>query len=275
MATDTLTSSSAPWGPLQPYLQNQFQRAEDLYQTGGPQYYPENTVAQFGAATNQALNQYTNLANAGSPVVAPAQSQVADTLSGQYLSPTSNPYLQGMYDDAASAVTRNYQEAVAPGIASQFANSGRLGSGLYANAMDSSRDTLSRNLGGMAANLYGGAYNRERDRQMTALGHAPNTAKLGYYDAGQLLNVGELQDQKAQQNLTDQVQRYQFNQERPWDAAARYSGLLGGNYGQTSSQEQYVPSGLQQGLGIGLAGLGVLGGISDAGGISGLLEGLF
>jgi hypothetical protein len=216
MGTETITSTSAPWAPLQPFLQSGFQRAEDLYQTGGPQYFPDSTVAQFGDTTNQALGMYKGIAGQGNPITAPAQNMLAGTLGGDYLDPNSNPYLQGMYDDAAGAVTRNYQEAVAPGIQAQFANSGRANSGLVNNALDQSRDTLSRNLGGMAANLYGQNYQNERNRQLQAASLAPQIGQMSYMDANQMLNVGELEDAKAQQNVTDQFNRYMFNQERPF-----------------------------------------------------------
>lgn len=267
MGTETIESTQAPWGPLQPYLQSGFQRAENLYQTGGPQYFPGSTVAQFGDTTNQALGAYKNIATAGNPITQPTQNMLAGTLNGDYLHPESNPYLQGMFDDAASAVTRQYREAVAPSIQAQFAASGRTGSGLYANAMDSSRDTLSRNLGGMASNIFGGNYQNERNRQLQAASLAPQTAQMSYLDANQLLNVGELEDTKSQQNITDDFNRYMFDQERPFDNLARYQGFLGGNYGSQNSQEQYTPSGWQTGLGIGLTGLGVL---NDVGGLSGL-----
>ena len=55
MATDTVTTTQAPWGPMQPYLTTGFQRAEDLYKTGGPTLYPYNMVTQFGDKTKNAL----------------------------------------------------------------------------------------------------------------------------------------------------------------------------------------------------------------------------
>lgn len=275
MGTETITSTTAPWAPLQPFLQSGFNRAEGLYQQGGPQYFPQSTVAQFGDTTNQALNQYTNLATQGNPIAGPAQGMVADTLSGNFLSPESNPYLQAMSDAANRQTTRQYQEAVVPGIQAQFANSGRTGSGLFANAMDQSRDTLSRSLAESNANLYGNNFQNERNRQMQAAQLAPQTAQLGYLDASQLLNVGEMQDNKSQQNITDQFNRHMFNQERPYDNLARYQGFLGGNYGSESSTPYNTPSGLQQGIGAGLAGLGILGEINQAGGLGGLLGGLF
>lgn len=232
------TTTSAPWGPQQPYLTDTFNRAKNLYATGGPKYYPQNTVAPMSNQTRQGINAYTQTATQGTPVTDSAQQQVNATLQGDYLN--SNPYLDAMYNNAAGAVTRNYQEAVAPSIAANFGLSGRSGSNMaFANAMDSSRDTLSRNLGGMAANIYGGAYENERGRQMQAASMAPETAALNYFDSNQLLQAGRLQDTYNQNRLNSDINRFNFNQERPWDALGRYQQLINGNYGGQSTQPIY------------------------------------
>ena len=273
MAEQIVTSSTAPWAPLQPYLQSGFGRAEQLYQTGGPNYFPGSTVAPFGADTTNALNMFRQNATQGTPVPGAATNQIASTLSGDYLN--SNPYLDAMYNNAANRVTEHYQEAVAPSIAHNFGMAGRSGSGMYSNAMQNSQTALADSLGGMAANIYGGNYANERSNQMTAAGMAPQIAPMGYYDASQLLNVGETMDTKAQQNVTDAYGRYMFEQERPYDNLGRYMMSLGGNYG-TQKSEPFSP--LAQNLGLAATGIGLgnelLRGTSY-GSVGGLLGSLF
>lgn len=249
---ETFTTTSAPWMAQQPYLTRGFQRAESLYGQGPQSYYPGQLVAPFGQDTQQAMQMYRQAAQTpGVPQAATQQAQ--DTLSGQYLG--GNPYLDAMYDQAASAVTRNYQEAVAPTVAANFGLSGRTGSNMaFANAMDSSRDTLSRNLSGMAANLYGPAYEAERDRQMQALGMAPETAALPYFGASQLMNIGEMQDTKAQQGISADFNRYIFNQEAPWDNLNRYMSTIQGTYGGTQTQPIFEDT---LGRNLGLASMGI------------------
>lgn len=269
--SDTITSTSAPWQPLQPYLTSGFQRAENLYQQGGPQYYPNSTVAQFGTDTNNALNMFRDQATQGTPVAGAANQMVTDTLQGNYLN--SNPYLDDMYNQATAGATRQFREAVTPGLAAQFSASGRSGSPAAANAYDRAVDTFGDDLTGMAANLYGQNYQNERGRQMQAAQLAPNTAQLSYMDANQLMNIGNLQDNKAQQNIEDQFNRYMFNQERPYDNLGRYFGYLGGNYGTTTTMPAQGPSDLQQWLGLGLTGLDLfnqVGGLDGLGGLLGL-----
>lgn len=271
----TATTTQAPWGPIQPYLRSGFNRADALYQKGGPQYYPQSTVAPFGQSTNQAFDMFRGNATQGTPVPQAATDQVAQTLQGDYLN--SNPYLDAMYNNAASRVTENYQEAVAPSIGAQFDSAGRFGSGMYENAMQNSQQQLGDSLGMMASNIYGGNYENERNRQMQAASMAPSIAPLPYYDASQLLKVGEMEDAKEQQNVGDQFNRYMFNQQRPYDNLGRYMSMIQGNYGGETTQPIFQNS-TAQNLGLGLAGIGLadsLLGSTSYGGIGGLLGSVF
>jgi hypothetical protein len=260
----TAVSTNAPWGPQQGPLQFGFTEARRLYNQGGPQVYRGSTVAPFSGNTQAGLNQIADTARAGTPVADSAQNQVNATLQGDYLN--SNPYLDAMYNNAASAVTRNYSEAVAPSIQANFGLAGRGGSNSYFNALDSSQQQLGQQLGGMAANIYGGNYANERSNQMAAAQMAPGTAQLNYYDASQLLNAGGMQDTYNQNVINDKVNRFNQQQNRPWDALGRYNSMINGQYGGVSTQPQYG-GGFAQNLGI---GLGALGGFQELGGLSGI-----
>lgn len=261
-----IVSTSAPWEPQQPFLTYGFDQAKSLYGQGGPQYYPDSTVAQFGADTTGAMGTIRNLATQGTAVPGAATNQIASTLQGDYLN--SNPYLDAMYNNAASRVTENYREAVAPSIAANFGMSGRSGSNMaFANTMQNSQQQLADSLGGMAANIYGQNYANERNNQMQAAQMAPSIAPLSYYDAQQQLNVGNMMDAKAQQNIQDQFDRFMFNQERPYDNLGRYMGYIGGGYGNTQTGQH---NSLAENLGLGLTGAGLANQL-----FPGLLGGLF
>ena len=249
----TAVSTSAPWGPQQPYLTRGFADAEKLYKQGGPQVYSGSTVSPFSANTQAGLKDIAATARAGTPVAGSAQTQVNDTLQGDYLN--SNPYLDAMYNQAASAVTRNYSEAVAPSLQANFGLAGRGGSNSYRNALNSSQQQLGEQLSGMAANIYGGNYANERQNQMQAANMAPQTAQLNYYDASQLLNAGGMQDTYNQNVLNDKVNRFNQQQNRPWDALGRYNQMINGTYGSMNTQPVYQNN-TAQNLGFAAAGAG-------------------
>lgn len=53
--TTTTQQSTAPWSVQQPYLEQGFQGAQNLYQNWVPQYYPDSTVAPFTDLQNAGL----------------------------------------------------------------------------------------------------------------------------------------------------------------------------------------------------------------------------
>jgi hypothetical protein len=253
---DEVVTTQAPWEPQQQPLIYGFGEARRLYDQGAPQYYPESTVAPFSQQTQNALTSYEQLAQGPQPVIDAATQQASQTLGGQYLDPSSNPYLQAASDAAGRQVTRQYSEAIAPSIQAQFANSGRTGSGLFANAMDSSRDTLQRGLGEMNSNMYYKNYNDERNRQMQMQGMAGDTAMMQYQPASQLLNVGQTRDMQAQREVEDQFNRYNYNEiQSPYEHLGRYMGNIRGTYGGEGSQSS--PIGMEDWLSLGMQGYGL------------------
>ena len=201
VGTQSVTNTSEPWKPMQPYLQNVAGAAQNIFTGKPPQYYPGSTVAPFSPQQEMAMNLITGRALQGSPVTDSAQGQNVATTQGGYLGqnpgnpfyggimgmdPTVNPYtaLQGstamggflngnpwldqQFNRAASAVSRNFAEGVLPGIDSAAVGAGRYGSGLWSNERDKAYDQLGRSLEGMGAQMYGQNYQSERDRMMQA-----------------------------------------------------------------------------------------------------------
>lgn len=208
----TSTTTSAPPSYLQPYLNTAAGAATDQYQAGG------TPVTPFSNETNQALTAATNRATAGSPVNAAASDYATKTLNGGFMG--SNPYLQQAYDKAAGAVTNSVQ--------SSFSRAGRNPNGPDAAA---NAQLGAAGAGGgyndLAASIYGGDYENERNRQQQLAPLAGGIANQDYVDIGQLANVG------AQREALSQEQAGQ-----PAQTLNNYLGQLnglGGGYGTTSA----------------------------------------
>ena len=155
-----------------------------------------------------------------SPLVSAAQSNALGTAQGDYLS-SGNPYLQDMFGSIANAVT--------PRVTGSFEGAGRYGSGAYANALT---DALANNAGNLAYQNY----NNERGNMMQADAQAPTLANQDYTDIGQLASVGDARQQLAQQNINAAVDRYNYNQNLPYNTLANYMKMIQGNYGSSSTQ---------------------------------------
>jgi hypothetical protein len=121
---------------------------------------------QNGGMDPTARNFATQLTNGG--VVNPATMQAAWMAGGNEVG--RNPYLDATYNRAAQSVTQNFRDILVPGMDRQFIGSGRTGSGMYAQARGQAEDKVASSLGDLATQVYGGAYESERGRQMQALG---------------------------------------------------------------------------------------------------------
>jgi hypothetical protein len=104
-------------------------------------------------------------------------------LSGQYLN--GNPYLSQMVGNINKDTTRDFNNSILPGIASQLSAAGRYGSGAGNQAISDAGINLADRLAGNATNIYGQNYATERANQGAAAG------QLGDYTTGAAGNLGQ------------------------------------------------------------------------------------
>lgn len=188
--------------------------SDQPFQAYGGQRYEDLNPAQ-----NVGLGMTMNRALSGSQTVSNAEGQLNDMISGG----STNPYLDAMYDRAAGKV--------AGSVNSNFSNAGRYGSGAHTGA-------LTEGLGNMATDLYGGAYEADRGRQMQAIGMAPEFGNLAYQDASQMLNAGQIMQDQEQQNKDFAYQQFQEEQNKPYKDLASMAGVFGSNLGGSSTTQQ-------------------------------------
>lgn len=275
-----------PWAGQQGPLQNVYDYAQGALANYDPTPYQGQRVAGFsdvsqgamnqalarsqGAAHEQSLGQYItgalgqgqfDLTPAGLTATGamaglrPAQEQLGGTASGQYLG--SNPMLDAMFNRAAGRVTDQFQNSVMPGINSIFGAGGRAGSGLHAAEMQSANRNLGDQLGGMAADIYGGAYESERDRMLGAANSLQSGALAGmgglgdlygrvsadqgqagalsgqlsgqeWNNIGKAMGVGGMVDDKAQNYIDADRELYDESQNAAFNALDKYNRTITG-----------------------------------------------
>lgn len=206
-----------------PYLQEGLGAARGLFAEGGPEQYSGNTVVPFAPQTEQALSGIEKRATNGSPLTQAGQGYATDTLNGKYLDPATNPYLDQTFQHAA-------QQTQAAGEA-QYAGTGRNVQAGAPQRMDL--------LSGLATQIYGGAYNDERNRQQGVLPYVSPLAESDYRDLSALQGVGSTVEDMSGRVIQDQVGRYDAEQNRPGQALDSYLQRIGGNMGQTTSTPVY------------------------------------
>ena len=214
-----------PYAPAQPALNQIIGEAGNLYNQG---------VAASGyvaptTQTTQGIAQQELMANA-------ANTQLSNTLAGNYLNPFLSPMLQGSANQIATAVNSEFSGAGrTPGSAM---NQQQILSGITQEALPYAFDQ----------------YDRERQRQLGIASAAPSLTQVG----GQLENI------QRQQNLA------------PFQALSQYSNIINpiaSGFPIQQGQTQTNPNRVTQGLGGALIGNMIAPGIGGAV-VGGLLGGL-
>jgi len=269
---DTITSTTAPWSTQQPYLGYGFASAYDNFLSGGPQFYPNATYTPFSSQTEAAMAGTENRALNPPGYQTNYQTNLSDTLGGNYLDPATNPYLKSTYDQAAARVTDTWNTSVLPSINASFAGSGGMGGGIQPQLVNQSAGRLGDSLAGLATNIYGGNYQQERQNQMRAMGQVPSATALDYGNWQALGGVGGQVENKAGQMLSDSMNRFNYYQNRPEQNLINYLNAIRGGYGTVSTTPQGSP------FAGALGGMGAMGSMAADMGIGGwpawLLAGL-
>jgi len=239
--TTTTVTNSDPWSGQQPYLTAGFQQAANLYDNNPLQYYPGQTYSPLSGESEAALTAQTNRATQGSPLVGAAQGELMKTLNGDYLDAAKNPYLMAASDSIMAKTL--------PAINARFAASGRGQSGLGAKAAGE----------GVASAMSSAAlqnYQAERTNQQRAQLFAPDLANQDYYDIAKLGEVGSARESINQQGIDEAMNRFNFENQAPWQQLQQYMGMIQGNYG---GQGTSTATGPRKSVGAGLLGGGVAG----------------
>jgi hypothetical protein len=126
-------------------------------------------------------------------------------------------------------------------------------------------------------------YGDERQNMMAALGMAPGLAQQDYFDIQQLANVGAARQQQLQNLINADIERWNFNQNLPFNKLANYAGLVGQPVGDTrttispTSMGSDILGGMQGGaalggtLGTAIPGIGTAWGTGIGAVLGGLL----
>tara|TARA_X000000950_G_C13816090_1_gene619866 strand:+ start:33 stop:863 length:831 start_codon:yes stop_codon:yes gene_type:complete len=208
----TTTSSAEPSEFIKPYLTQAIDYSQDLFESDLPNFFPNNTFVTPAAETQAALDLATVRSLAGNPLLNQSQNLASQTLSGDFLSPTTNPYSQGLFNQMADDVTSKVQ--------SQFSRAGRLGSG-------ANQEILADSLGRLANQVYGDQFNRERAIQAQTMQTAPQLGEMDFNDIRRLQQVGADRESIEQTKLQDAISRFDFEQQKPFLKLNQFLGALG------------------------------------------------
>jgi hypothetical protein len=153
------------------------------------------TINQAGGLQNQAIGQIDNANPAANSIANSATGQLNNILSGNNLSPNSNPYLAQMAQAANQETINQYQEAVAPGLQAQatqaYGGPGATQGSAFQQAQANNEQALGQTLANNTANIYGQNYANAQNQITSALGQAGAVQNTNYTPANQTLNAAQ------------------------------------------------------------------------------------
>jgi hypothetical protein len=271
MAVQSTTQTSSIDPALLPYLTQGLERAQSLFLTGQqPEFFPGQTYVSPSAATTESIAQQEAIARQQSPVLQQAQQAfqsslggIGQTAQGGFLN--ANPYQAQMMQAATRPLEQAFSQQVLPGISSLFSKSGRLGSGAMERALGTATEGYGRALGDITSNIAGTQYQQERGlMQQAQLGQAalaqaaPSIYGQQFLPAQTLGQVGAQQEAIAGLPLQEQMARFQFGQQLPYQQLQGYlSSVYGspmGSYGTQTTQQPLYQNRTTGALGGALAG---------------------
>lgn len=242
------------------------------------QYFPGSTVVPQSPETLQALDLQSQRALSGSPLQSMGNQQLGGTLQGQYLGaqPGAN-YLQdtaqGKYLYGGEGFNNAFNAArnrITPMVQGAFESAGRFGGGLGQEAetgaladafaglygQERGRQQMAQSqLSGLAAIQF----NAERQRQLASMGFIPQMAGMDFQNIGALSNVGQQREQFGAQQMADQVDRWNFAQQAPYNLLNAQAGIVQGMNpgGTTTTTQPYFQNRAAGALGGALAGASI------------------
>ncbi len=184
----------------------------------GFQPYGGQRFADLNSTQNQGIGMVRDRALNGSATMDNAEQALNQTIQGQ-----SNPYLDAMVNKAQQSVLGN-------------ANAASVRSGSFGNS--GIAEQAAKQMGDVATQMYGGAYENDAARRMQAVGMAPTFGNAAYTDAQQLMNAGQIQQDQKQQGLDFNYQQFQDAQNLPYKQLAAQAGVFGSGLGSTSTTKQ-------------------------------------
>jgi len=292
--TQTSSSTQDPWSGAQGPLSTLYGNALSHYTNDvGYQPYGGNLQAPLNPALNLGLSSEYNLGvgnQYGTPGVNAARTLGTNMIQNEGLSGRlqslyeqaqgdQNPYLQNMLDTSNRQISNK--------IGSSMSGAGRYGSGMHT-------DAAARAMAEAADPILAQDYAR-RQQQMQGIAEGgltragqwsqlmPTLDEAQYAGAEHMQNYGKFFQDRAAQDLANQVATYNAQQSRPWEQDARLANILAGAGGlggtKVTTQNAYQPTTLQKigGGAIAGAGLGSMFGApgaavgAGAGGLLGLL----
>ena len=252
-----------PWAGQQPYLTDLYRQAQTQYQAGPQQFYPGRTYAEASPTVYQAenLQRQAALAQAGLGL-----GSIVPGFQEALMSPAQR-FQDPMLQEALAANLRPIEETGSRLLQQArrgATQAGQLGGTRQAILESEVIKDITQKQADVASKMYGDVYGDALRTQAATLGLAPSIMGTFAQPAATLGQVGAAETARAQQPITEAMQRFAFEQEAPGKALTQYGNIVAGSILPPTTTT----------TGPGTQGPGVLGGALGGAGLGYLAGGM-
>ncbi len=223
-------------------MKNVISETDKLYGQGGPTFYPGDTVADFSPWQQQGQQQLYDQLTGTQPGGYNDSIQKATAANNMLLDPNMlwNPQnipgyagvRQGIINDTTRAMNENWMPSVRMDAIANGSFGGSRGQIGEALAAARGTEALTTGLAGLDMSVF----NAMLAANQGAIGRAPQMAELALQPNRGLMELGGIQQNQAQSEITGARERHDFEQNAPWWLLDQLRTSAGGvNAGQSSS----------------------------------------
>lgn len=253
------STSTSTYTPVQSQeIGNLLSGAQSQFDKGffDPSVYQNSGVQGFNQQQLQSLQQQTENAQGFQSFTPQAQAGISQMLSGEV-----NPIYQQQAQGQADFLQRNFERNVLPSIGQGFQGAGQFGGSRQGIAEGIAASDLNQQVANSTAGFYAQGAQQAQQAQQFGLSNLGSLLGQAQSPASQQFNIGSQFQGMDQAQLTDKFQRDLAMQQLPYQELQAFKGLIGGDYGGTTTST--TPT---AGLGGSLLGAaGTIGGMALGG----------
>ena len=213
-------------------------RIEDLFQQGPQQFFSGQTFADMDP--NQLAGLQSQLAFSQNQL--PQQLGQVNRSFGNALNAGSifdDPSVQAGLGTIENRANQNFLENVLPNLRQQATGTGNQFSSKAEQSERLAGRDLQQAISDAQSSFLGQQLGSARGLQGNAIGNAPNITQLGLQPGLNQFNVGSVFQGQNQRGITEDVNRFNFNQQAPADLLNQYlaqiTGVAGAGSGSSVS----------------------------------------
>ena len=216
-------------GFQKPFVKDLLARAEAEFQTGGPETFTGQRVADLNAAQQAGIQGAQQFAAGGAQNVAD-QTQQAFTFGLNAADPQANPFFASTAQALINPLADTLQQQILPGIDSGAVQAGQVGSSRQGIAQGNAINSFNRAASDALAKFGSNAFGQGLNTFTQTLAQAPTVQGVGLQPSQILSGTGDALNAQQQALINANMAQFGEEQNRSVNNLNQFAQIAGGNF---------------------------------------------